>query len=116
MAGEDHQQRQPIGLGPHHRFGADDAGGTGAVIDHHGLAKPGRQVLGDNAGEDIGEAARPGRDHDADRPVGRPVRARARRGQQPGQGKRQAALQHGVSSCSAKCRPATRFTQPVDLA
>jgi hypothetical protein len=64
------EQRVAVRIGGKHRFRADIAGGTGAVLHHHRLAEALLQAIGDDARDGIDAAAGRNADDDPDRPVG----------------------------------------------
>ena len=56
-----------VGPGPHRLLQRNDAVAAGLVLDHDRLAEFFLEVLAENAGDDVGRAAGPVRDEDADR-------------------------------------------------
>ena len=52
------QQRVAVGRGPRHLLGAEGGAGARLVLDDDGAGKPGLQLIGDHAAEQIGGAAR----------------------------------------------------------
>jgi hypothetical protein len=64
-------------------LGGDIAGRAGAVLDHHGLAEPRCDALGQHARGGVGAAARREADHEAHRALGAPGGA-GRRGLRAG--------------------------------
>src|SRR5262249_45737166 len=65
-------ERVAVLVGARDRLVAERAGGAGPVLDHHRLAEPLLQRLGDDAADDVGAAAGPERHDHLDRPL-RPV-------------------------------------------
>ena len=63
-------QRLAVGLGARHLLAADIAAGARDILHHHGLAEPGRQPLGHEAGDDVGAGAGRERHHELDRLIG----------------------------------------------
>ncbi len=60
------------------RVGRDAADGAGTILDDHRLAERGRHLLGDDARDDVGGAARREADEDLDRLVDLVLRERGR--------------------------------------
>ena len=54
-------QRVAVRLGARHGAGADDAGGAGAVLDHHRLLEIRRRLLADQPGQRCRSVRRAGR-------------------------------------------------------
>jgi hypothetical protein len=73
----DHQQRVAVGRRLHDGLGRDVGAGAGPVLDDDRLPQPRRQPLPDDAGRDVGRAARGEPDDEAHRP--RRIGLRARR-------------------------------------
>ena len=74
------KQRVAVGRRARGEFRRDVAAGAGAIVDHHLLAPALAQPLAHHARENIGGAARPERDDDADRFRRIVLRDRRRRG------------------------------------
>src|SRR5262249_9684451 len=58
-----------VGLRTRDRLGPDMLAAAGAVLDHHRLTEAHRQLLADDAGQDVGGPARRQRHDDLDRPA-----------------------------------------------
>jgi hypothetical protein len=69
IAGDHGQHRVAVGCGLRHEVGAEDAVGSGPIVDHDRLAERARHLLRDHAGDDIGDAAAGVGHHPADRLV-----------------------------------------------
>ena len=91
-------QRVAVGLGARHLLAADIAAGAGDVLHHHGLAEPGRQPLGHEAGDDVRTGAGRERHHKLDRLIG-PGEGRLecqRRDREAGDDRQELAAAHGA--------------------
>src|SRR5262245_40310451 len=64
------QQRVAVGLGAHHREGADIGIGAGTVDDDERLTEAFRKAVADKACKELGPAAGGERHHHLDRPCG----------------------------------------------
>ncbi len=68
------KQRVAVGIGFGHVAAAQRAVGAGLVVDIDALAEEGGHLVGDQAADEIGGAARRKRHHDADRTAGKILR------------------------------------------